>query len=177
MRTSRKDSVQTVLADILQQQDDWQVNCFSSVEEMAVVIEAVATVMADLGYSPKDIFGTRLALEEAVCNAIKHGHQHDPTKVVEVRHCIGADYFLLEVEDQGEGFDPSEVPDATAPENLERPCGRGLLLMHHYAAWVRYNRKGNCVTFCICPSEPLPLKQVAESELEAVCISPCLIAS
>ena len=122
---------------------------------MAVVIEAVVTVMAERGYPPKDIFGTRLALEEAICNAIKHGHQTDPTKVVEVRYVIRADHFLVAVEDQGPGFDPLQVRDATTPENLERPCGRGLLLMRHYAAWVRHNPEGNCVTFCICPSEPL----------------------
>ena len=156
MRTSREDSVPAMLADNLEQQHGWYVKRLSSVQEMTVIVEAVVTVMAGLRYPPKDIFGTRLAFEEAICNAIKHGHQHDPTKVVEVRYCIYADQFLLEVEDQGPGFDPSQVPDPTAPENLERPCGRGLLLIRHYAAWVRHNRDGNCVTFCICPSETLP---------------------
>jgi serine/threonine-protein kinase RsbW len=154
MRTSRKDSVSTMLADDLEQQEDWHVKCLSSIQEMSQVIEAVVAAMTGLEYLPKDIFGTRLALEEAICNAIKHGHQHDPTKVVEVRYFIRADHLLLEVEDQGPGFDPSQVPDATAAENLQRPCGRGLLLMRHYAAWVRHNRTGNCVTFCIRSSEP-----------------------
>jgi serine/threonine-protein kinase RsbW len=173
MRTSRTDSVPTMWADGLEQQDDWHVNCLSSVQEMAAVIEAVVTVMAELGYPPKDIFGARLTLEEAICNAIKHGHQHDPTKVIEVRYCIRAGHFLVEVQDQGPGFDPSKVRDATAPESLERTCGRGLLLMRHYAAWVRHNREGNCVTFCICPSEPLPTQQAAEPLLVAVRLSLC----
>jgi serine/threonine-protein kinase RsbW len=142
-------------ADNLERQEDWNVKCLSANQEVPEVIETVVAAMTGLGYVPKDIFGTRLALEEAICNAIKHGHQHDPIKVVEVRYCIRADHLLLEVGDQGPGFDPAQVPDATAVENLERPCGRGLLLMHHYAAWVRHNRTGNCVTFCICPSEPL----------------------
>jgi serine/threonine-protein kinase RsbW len=140
----------------LHQQDTWHVNWLSSAQEMASILEEVVAAMAELGYPSKDIFGARLALEEAICNGIKHGHQHDRSKVVEVRYCSRADHLLLEVEDQGPGFDPSQIPDATAPENLERPSGRGLLLMRHYAAWVRYNRKGNCVTLCICPSEPLP---------------------
>ena len=99
MQTSRKDSVPAMLADDLEQQEDWCVKYLSSVQEMAAVIEAVETGMAALGYPPKDVFGTRLALEEAICNAIKHGHRHDRTKVVEVRYGICADHFLVEVED------------------------------------------------------------------------------
>jgi len=154
MRTSRKDFVSTMLADDLEQQEDWRLKCLSSIQEVSKVLESVVATMTGLGYPPKDIFRTRLALEEAICNAIKHGHQHDPTKVVEVRYCIRADHLLVEVEDRGPGFDPSQVPDATAAENLQRPCGRGLLLMRHYAAWVRHNRTGNCVTFCVRSSEP-----------------------
>jgi serine/threonine-protein kinase RsbW len=167
MRTSC-DSVSALLANDRQQQDDWHVHCLSTFQEMAVVIEMVVTVLADLGYPDKDLFGARLSLEEAICNAIKHGHRHDPTKIVEVRYCIRSDHFLMEVEDEGPGFDPSHVPDATASKNLERPSGRGLLLMRHYAAWVRHNRAGNCVTFCLCPSEPLPVDEMAESLLAAV---------
>jgi serine/threonine-protein kinase RsbW len=137
-------------------QDAWQVHCLSSFDEMARVIDVVLALLADLGYSRKDLFATRLVLEEAICNAIKHGHRCDPTKVVEVRYLVEADYFLVEVEDQGPGFDPARIPNATATDNRERPSGRGLLLMHCYAAWIRYNRAGNCVTFCICPSERLP---------------------
>jgi serine/threonine-protein kinase RsbW len=40
------------------------------------------------------------------------------------------------------------VPDPCAEENLERPCGRGLLLMQNYMTWVRFNETGNCVTMC-----------------------------
>lgn len=177
MRTFREDSDPAILADNLEPQEDWCVKYLSSVQEMAAVIEAVVTVMAAMGYPPKDVFGTRLALEEAICNAIKHGHQHDPTKIVEVRYCIRAAHFVLEVEDQGPGFDPSQVPDPTALENLERPCGRGLLLIGYYAAWMRHNRKGNCVTFCIRPSKPLPSEQAVESSRATVSASPCSIVS
>jgi serine/threonine-protein kinase RsbW len=117
--------------------------------------------MAGQGYSAKDVFGVRLALEEAVVNSIKHGHQYDPTKQAEVRYRVNHEHVLVEVEDQGPGFDPSQVPDPTAPENLERSSGRGLFLMHRYATWVRYNQKGNCVTLCKRPSVP-PLRRAIE---------------
>ena len=54
----------------------------------------------------------------------------------------------LEVKDEGKGFDPQRVPDPLAPVNLERPGGRGVLLMRHYMTWVRYNRRGNRVMLC-----------------------------
>jgi len=149
-------------------QNDWQVNCLSSLQEMTVVIDSVVAVMSDLGYPSNDLFGARLVLEEAICNAIKHGHRYDPTKVVEVRYLVRAKDFLVAVEDQGAGFDPSQVPDATTPENRERPCGRGLLLMRHFAAWVRHNQEGSCVTFCICPSGPLPDHQAVAPLLAVV---------
>ena len=154
MLTARAKSHGVLLTKPRERQGAWQVKRLSSIQEMTVVIELATTVMTDLGYPPKGIFAARMTLEEAICNAIKHGHQYDPTKVVEVRYAIRADQFLAEVEDQGPGFDPAQVPDATATENLERPCGRGLLFLRHYATWVRYNSKGNCVTFCIRPAEP-----------------------
>src|SRR5712692_805025 len=50
----------------------WQRMFLSSVEEMGMVIDSVVSEVAEAGYSNKDVFGTRLALEEAICNSIKH---------------------------------------------------------------------------------------------------------
>jgi serine/threonine-protein kinase RsbW len=130
-------------------QTEWFVQRLSTLDEIRPVIESILEQMAGLGYSPKKIAGTWLALEEAICNAIKHGHQLDPGKIVEVRFGVRSEHVLLEVEDEGPGFDPAQVPDPTAPENLERASGRGLLLIRHYSAWLRYNRRGNCLTFCV----------------------------
>ncbi len=94
----------------------------------------------------KDIFGIRLALEEALVNAIKHGNQMDRTKNVVVAYSIGADRFEIVIRDEGPGFDPEDVPDPTAVENLERPCGRGLMLMRYYMTEVNYSDRGNVVT-------------------------------
>lgn len=94
----------------------------------------------------RDIFNVRLALEEALVNAIKHGNQFDPNKRVFVKYRFLGDIpgiFEIEIMDQGPGFDPSDVPDPTAVENLERPCGRGLMLMRHYMTEVEYRGSGN----------------------------------
>ncbi len=94
----------------------------------------------------KDVFGIRLALEEALVNAIKHGNQLDRTKKVFVSYTIEANHFQIVIRDEGPGFDPEDVPDPTAVENLERPCGRGLMLMRYYMTDVRYLGSGNVVS-------------------------------
>jgi serine/threonine-protein kinase RsbW len=124
----------------------WHRLTISSTKEVPTVLQAVATVMAAEGYPEQDRFGMRLALEEALVNAVKHGNQSDPTKCVRVGYQVTAEGVLVEVEDEGAGFDPRKVPDPCAPENLERPGGRGLLLMRSYMTWVRFNPCGNCVT-------------------------------
>lgn len=126
----------------------WQRHCLRSTEEMEGVLTNLLQALSHAGYSGPETFGVRLALEEAIVNAIKHGHQYDLSKQVEVRYQLSDDCLLAEIEDQGPGFDPENVPDPLAPENLERDSGRGLHLMRCYMTWVRYNQTGNCVTMC-----------------------------
>ena len=120
----------------------------SSAEDALPVLDIVAEEMAAAGYPEEDRFGLRLALEEALVNAISHGNRGDPSRSVHVRFQVEPDRVLAEVEDEGEGFDPAPVPDTRVPENLGRSSGRGLLFMRHHTTWLRYNRIGNCVTLC-----------------------------
>lgn len=92
-----------------------------------------------------DIFSIKLALEEALVNAIKHGNQMDRSKTVRIAYQLFADRFDVQIADDGRGFDPNDVPDPTAFENLERPCGRGLMLMRHYMTEVTFSERGNSV--------------------------------
>jgi serine/threonine-protein kinase RsbW len=97
-------------------------------------------------FSDHDIFGIRLALEEALINAIKHGNQMDRSKLVRIAYHVFPERFEIHITDEGAGFDPCEVPDPTAVENLERPCGRGLMLMRHYMSEITFTQRGNCVS-------------------------------
>lgn len=99
--------------------------------------------LTELNYSEKVIFGVKLAFEEALVNAIVHGNQLDRAKHVRVQFSINEKQVTLEVEDQGPGFCVDDVPDPTAPENLERPCGRGLLLMRAYMTSCDFLPPGN----------------------------------
>ena len=96
--------------------------------------------------SERDVFSIKLALEEALVNAIKHGNQMDRSKQVQISYRVTSELFEIHITDEGKGFDPEDVPDPTAVENLERPCGRGLMLMRHYMTEVAYNERGNGVS-------------------------------
>jgi serine/threonine-protein kinase RsbW len=124
----------------------------SAAREVIPLVERMAAWMVAEGYPPLDCAGMRLALEEAVVNAVRHGHRGDPAKHVRVRFRVDAAEALAEVEDEGPGFDPDAVPDPTTAENLDKPSGRGLLLMRHFTTWVRFHDRGNRVTLCKCRS-------------------------
>jgi serine/threonine-protein kinase RsbW len=116
--------------------------------EARIVQERVEQLLQSEKVPDRDVFCIKLALEEALVNAIKHGNQFDRTKKVYISYRLLNDRFEVAVSDDGPGFDPCEVPDPTAVENLERPCGRGLMLMRHYMSEVAYNSRGNGVTMC-----------------------------
>lgn len=97
-------------------------------------------------FEENEIFSIKLALEEALVNAIKHGNQMDRDKKVHIRYRVDVEVFEIHIRDEGRGFDPEDVPDPLAVENLERPCGRGLLLMRHYMTEVRFHPPGNGLT-------------------------------
>jgi serine/threonine-protein kinase RsbW len=113
---------------------------------MAPILENLSDTLADSGFSQGDSFAIRLAMEEAVVNAIKHGHGGDPDKQVRISYQIDAEEFRAEIEDEGPGFCPDSVADPLAWENLDREGGRGLFLMRYYMTEVCYNEMGNRVT-------------------------------
>ncbi len=110
--------------------------------------------LRDLGYEESNVFAIRLAVEEAVNNGFRHGNKNDSQKVVFLSWSATPTHVELEVEDQGEGFDPSAVPDPTAEENLEIPSGRGLMLMRAYMSDVRYVDPGNRVRMVFIKPPP-----------------------
>lgn len=110
------------------------------------VQERIVRMLEEMNFSPRDVFSVRLALEEALVNAIKHGNRMDPDKSVRIFCHVDREKIRLEIEDQGPGFDPGDVPDPTCEENLEKPCGRGIMLMRAFMNFVEYSDTGNCVT-------------------------------
>jgi len=102
-------------------------------------------IMADVarnGFTDDSAFAIRIALEEALVNAIKHGNRLDPGKKVRVEATVTPEQAEITVEDEGPGFDRGCVPDPTADENICRPSGRGILLIESYMNDVRWDRGG-----------------------------------
>ncbi|MEX1097332.1 MAG: ATP-binding protein [Planctomycetales bacterium] len=120
------------------------------------VQERIVRRLEELDYPPRDVFGVRLALEEALVNAIKHGNRLDPDKSVRIDCRINAECVRIEIEDQGLGFRPEAVPDPTAENNLERPCGRGIMLMRAFMTLIEYNEIGNRVVLEKRRGQPEP---------------------
>lgn len=93
-----------------------------------------------------DIYGNiMIAVTEAVNNAIKHGNRSDSGKNVSLALSLDDGRIKFRVEDEGTGFDYHNLPDPTAPENLEKPGGRGIFLMKHLADEVDFSDKGKVV--------------------------------
>ena len=109
------------------------------------VQDQIEQLLKDFHFGEREIFGIKLALEEALVNAIKHGNQMDRAKKVQISCQVSHDRFDIHISDEGPGFDPGDVPDPTCVENLERPCGRGLWLMRHYMNEVAFSERGNTV--------------------------------
>jgi serine/threonine-protein kinase RsbW len=123
------------------------------------VREPEARIMAALkrsGYDDDTMFAIKLAFEEAVTNAVKHGNCNDLSKRIHLRYYVDPSRVVLMIRDEGCGFCPDEVPDPTADENLERPSGRGLMLMQSYMTQVRYSETGNEVW--LLKENPYPKK-------------------
>ena len=102
-----------------------------------------ASALLRFGFDEAATFAIRLAIEEAVVNAFRHGNKSDETKRVHFRSCISADRIDIDVTDEGAGFNPNAVPDPTREENLEIPSGRGVMLMKAYMTEVEYLAPGN----------------------------------
>lgn len=117
----------------------------SDPSEARRIQDRIEDLLIRYGISERDCFCVKLGMEEALVNAIKHGNQLDRSKTVTVSVKMDEKAFEARVTDQGSGFDPEDVPDPTDIENLERPCGRGLMLIRHYMTEVNYNEKGNSV--------------------------------
>lgn len=126
----------------------WRHRILRRTDEMAAAIDAILADMAGADYSVGDRFAVRLALQEALVNALVHGNRRDSTKQVRIRYDLSDERLLVEVEDEGAGFNPGAVPDPLASENLDRPGGRGLMMMRASMTWVRHNERGNRVTMC-----------------------------
>lgn len=120
----------------------------SDVQYIERVVGLVVQRCAECALPPRVCrLNVPVALTEALANAILYGNRQDPAKMVHVRAMIDERALVMEVEDEGTGFDIEEsMTDPTADENLEREDGRGLYLMRQLMDHVeQFSSRGNVV--------------------------------
>jgi sigma-B regulation protein RsbU (phosphoserine phosphatase) len=98
---------------------------------------------------PRKLVNLRVALSEALSNAIQYGNRGDRSKMVRLRASVNAWTCKVQVTDEGPGFDHSRVPDPTSSEAIEESGGRGLFLLTQLADDVAFNEIGNSVTITL----------------------------
>jgi serine/threonine-protein kinase RsbW len=119
-----------------------------AISEIRPKLQILTNEMLAWGFHYTEIFCVRWAIGEALQNAIKHGHQEDESKIVQLNYLISQDYVLGEVIDQGPGFDPKTVPNPFTARRQGQTARRGLFFMSLFMSWVRFEGRGNRVTLC-----------------------------
>ena len=90
-----------------------------------------------------DIYGNiMISVTESVNNAIHHGNGQDKSKNVSITLHLNDNQIKFAIQDQGVGFDYNDLPDPTAPDNLEKIGGRGIFLMRNLADEVNFIDEG-----------------------------------
>lgn len=117
-----------------------------SMTENIRMIESFIDNAKDKFHLDDDIYGNiMIAVTEAVNNAIKHGNNNNKAKNVHLSLSLQDSLLKFTVKDEGSGFNYDNLPDPTAPENLEKPGGRGIFLMKHLSDEVEFKDNGRVV--------------------------------
>lgn len=118
----------------------------SDVSEVEAAVELMARhCFAGMNPCTRTAFRLRVALTEALSNAILRGNGEDPAKRVRICAELGAEFIRLSVCDEGNGFDPATLPPPTSPPAVESERGRGLFIIRQLADAVEFNERGNTI--------------------------------
>ena len=113
----------------------------SSTMESVSVVEAAAEQLAtDAGLNEDQRFHMVMAVHEATINAVLHGNGYDPARHIDVSLENTGAALIFTIADQGQGFDPDNLPDCLAPENLLRGTGRGIFLIRSLMDEVHFRQ-------------------------------------
>ena len=111
-------------------------------ETMDFVQRTILETMETFGYGERDLFAVRVAVEEAIANAVLHGHQGDQARMIDISWTVSKEEVSIAVCDEGRGYDTTAVPDPTADENLTLPSGRGLAMINAFMSDVSVTEDG-----------------------------------
>lgn len=114
-----------------------------SVPENIRIVESFIDNAKDKFHINDDLYGNiMIAVTESVNNAILHGNKSDAKKTVHLSLVLEEKILRFTIQDEGTGFDYENVPDPTAPENIEKIGGRGIFLMKQLSDEVSFSENG-----------------------------------
>jgi serine/threonine-protein kinase RsbW len=116
-----------------------------SIPENIRIVESFIDNANELFSFNDDLYGNiMVSVTEAVNNAILHGNKSDSKKSVSLSLLLDEDKLLkFIISDEGQGFDYSNLPDPTAPENIEKEGGRGIFLINSLCDKVEFKDNGS----------------------------------
>lgn len=109
------------------------------------VLNEIRQILEALEFEEHDIFSVHTATDEALANAVKHGNGCSSDRQIEIECIATRQVVRIRITDEGRGFDPARVLDPRLPEYIDRPHGRGLLMMRHFMNEVRFTNGGRTV--------------------------------
>jgi serine/threonine-protein kinase RsbW len=116
-----------------------QLQLLSSYENIELAQRLLVELCSSAHIEEETTYWAGMALREALANAIKHGNKLNPEKRVFIHMRLRPGGELqIDVEDEGDGFDPTLLVDPTSPDNLLRASGRGVFYMRQFMDEVRF---------------------------------------
>ena len=116
---------------------------FDDIDQLEPYLEGL---QEQTGFSDEKLPQIRLALNEAVTNAITHGNQNDPSKEVHILATGDQNQLTISVKDEGRGFNPDNLSDPLKEENLLKESGRGIFLIKENADQVEFSESATKIT-------------------------------
>lgn len=105
--------------------------------------DLTAKIISRFDINPEKYAAILICLTEAVSNAIVHGNQYDNSKKISINVSTNDALISLQVCDEGAGFDYTQLPDPTIPENIEAPRGRGIFVIKALCDSCNFQDPGN----------------------------------
>lgn len=116
----------------------------SRIDSITIVENFIDELSTKYSFSDELYANVLTCLSEAVINAIVHGNRENLNKKVYINlEVIEEKRLIFTISDEGEGFDFNNIPDPTAPDNIEKLSGRGVFIIKKLADQCIFNSKGN----------------------------------
>ena len=112
----------------------------STMESVSEVEATADKLAAEAGLDEDERFRLTMAVREAAVNAVLHGNDYDPKKMVKASFENTGKSLVITIADEGQGLNPDTIPDPLAPENLMRGTGRGIFLIRSFMDEVHFRQ-------------------------------------